>query len=42
MSRYQTLTNAIVTAEELLKLRREQVVLTEKLIRALKQERDKC
>lgn len=41
MSRYQTLTNAIRTAEELVVLRREQLALTEKLVLALKQERAK-
>lgn len=40
-NRYQTLTNAIRTAEDLVTLRREQLALTEKLVLALKQERAK-
>lgn len=41
MNRYQTLTAAIINAEELVALRREQLALTEKLVLALKQERAK-
>ncbi len=40
-NRYQTLTDAIATAEDLVKLRREQLALTEKLVLALKAERKK-